>query len=101
MVSISIPVEDSFKEGLDFFPWVNWSEVGREESRKKEIFDKYVKTGKVSDEDWKFCEKIDWHPVDELPLREEFIKELEEARKEKPIGKPMTLEELDKLLGLK
>ncbi|MEA3379027.1 MAG: hypothetical protein U9Q69_05330 [Nanoarchaeota archaeon] len=81
MASITVSMEESFKLELDLFPWVNWSEVGREESRKKEIFDRYVKTGKVTDEDWNFCEEIDWHPVDELPLREEFIKELEEARK--------------------
>ena len=67
---------------------------------KKRIFERYIKTGELSDEDWMFCERIDWHPVDELPLKESFVKELEEARDE-PSGKSMTLEELDELMGLK
>ena len=99
MVSLITPIEDKFKERLDFFPWVNWSEVGREEALKKEIFETYIKTGKLSDENMEFCDKIDWHPVDELPLKEEFVKELEKARNEP--SEPMTLEELDKLMGLK
>ena len=35
------------------------------------------KTGTLTDEEWEFCDKIDWHPVDELPLKEEFIKKME------------------------
>ena len=62
---------------------------------KKDIFERYIKTGELSDEDWMFCERIDWHPVDELPLKESFVKELEKARDE-PSGKSMTLEEFNK-----
>ena len=98
MVSITLSLSGKLKASLSHFSWVNWSEVAREEARKKEIFEGYIKTGKLSDEDWKFCDKIDWHPVDELPLKEEFVKKLEKARKEKSI--PMTLERLDKLMGL-
>ena len=65
--------------------WVNWSEIAREEALKKIIFENYMKTGKITDEEWEFCEKIDWHPVDELPLKEEFKKELERKKKEKSI----------------
>ena len=42
----------------------------------KSIFEKYIKTVKLTKEETEFCEKIDWHPVDELPLKEEFIKKL-------------------------
>ena len=85
MVSITVSLDKSFKERLESFPWINWSEIGREETLKKEIFDGYIKTGELSDEDWKFCKEIDWHPVDELPLKEEFRKELEERKKETPL----------------
>lgn len=95
MACITVPMEESLKQRLLKFPWVNWSEVSREEALKKEIFDRYVKTRKLTGEDEKFCEKIDWHPVDWLPLKEEFVEELEKARKE-PSGKPMTLEEFNK-----
>lgn len=76
MVSITLAVSDEFKKELLSYSWVNWSEIAREETKKKIIFEKYMKTRKVSDKDWKFCEKIDWHPVDELPLKKEFIRKI-------------------------
>lgn len=85
MVSITIPIEEELLGRINEFSWVNWSELTKEELRKKEIFDVYIETGELSDENWKFCEEIDWHPVDELPLKEEFIKRLEAAKKEKSI----------------
>jgi len=81
MVSLTVALEESFKAELDSFAWVKWSEVGSEEAFKKDIFKKYIKTGEVSDEDWTFCESIGWHPVDELPMKDEFLKELEERKK--------------------
>jgi len=83
MACITISIEKSFKERLARFPWVNWSEIGREEILKRHTFEKYIKTGKLTKEENEFCEKIDWHPVDELHLKEEFIKEMKKIRKEK------------------
>lgn len=100
MPTITLSLSERFKSEIKQFPWVNWSEVAREEILKKDIFERYIKTGELSDEDRMFCERIDWHPVDELPLKEEFVNELQKARNE-PSGKSMTLEELDELMGLK
>ncbi len=80
MATLTLSISDFLRNELKQILWVNWSEVAREESLKKIIFERYVKTGKLSEEDWKFCDKIDWHPVDELPLKDEFVKKLEEAR---------------------
>ena len=85
MASITISVSEEFKNRLKEFLWVNWSEIAREETLKKLIFEKYLKTKELSDREWAFCERIDWHPVDELPLKKEFIKELGKRRKEKGI----------------
>lgn len=85
MASLTLSVSDEFKNQLKTFMWVNWSEIAREETMKKLIFEDYIKTGSITDEEWEFCEKIDWHPVDELPLKEEFRKELERRKKEKSI----------------
>lgn len=85
MASLTLSLSDKFKAVIKHFSWVNWSEIAREETIKKEIFERYLKTGRLSDEDWKFCERIDWHPVDELPLRKEFAKRLEKAKKETPL----------------
>ena len=85
MASLTLSVSEDLKSQLKEFEWVNWSEIAREEALKKLIFENYMKTGKLSDEEWEFCERVDWHPVDELPLKEEFIKKLEAIKKEKSI----------------
>ena len=85
MVSLTLSVSDEFKNQLKEFLWVNWSEIAREEAMKKLIFENYIKTGSITNEEWEFCEKIDWHPVDELPIKEEFKKEMERRKKEKSI----------------
>ena len=83
MACITISVEEKLKERLSRFPWVNWSEIGREEILKRYIFEKYIKTKKLTKKEYNFCKRIDWHPVDELPLKEEFIEELKKIRKGK------------------
>ena len=85
MASLTLSVSEELKGQLKKLSWINWSEIAREEAMKKLIFENYLKTGKVTDEEWEFCEEIDWHPVDELPLKEEYIKKMETVRKEKPI----------------
>ena len=93
MVNVVLTVSDHVKSEIGLFPWVNWSEVAREEVLRKEIFERYLKTGGLTDEDWEFCEKIDWHPVDELPLKDEFIERLKEAEK----GRFLKVESLDEM----
>lgn len=83
MASITLSVSEELKRELKSLPWVNWSEIAREETMKKLIFENYIKKGEISDKDWEFCEKIDWHPVDELPSREDFIDKLKRIKKEK------------------
>jgi hypothetical protein len=81
MACITVPLEKHFKGMLHNFLWVNWSEVGREDVLKRYIFDKFIKTGKLSDEDNEFCDKIDWYPVDWLKLRKEYVEELKRLEK--------------------
>jgi len=85
MASLTLSINEEMKNQLKSLQWINWSEIAREETMKKLIFENYMKTGKITDEEWEFCEKIDWHPVDELPLKEDFKKEMEKRRKEKGI----------------
>ena len=95
MAGITMQVEPDFKSEIEHFSWINWSAIAREEVLKKEIFERYIETGKLSDEEQRFCYKIDWHPVDWLPLKESFIKELKEIEKG-PHSKPMNAEEFEK-----
>lgn len=85
MASLTLSVSEDMRRQLKELQWVNWSEIAREETLKKIIFEHYIKTGDISDEEWEFCDKIDWHPVDELPLKEEFKKEIEKRKKEKGV----------------
>jgi len=97
MASLTLSISDEFKSQLKTFMWVNWSEIAREEAMKKLIFENYIKTGNITDEEWEFCEKIDWHPVDELPIKEDFKRELEKRKKEKGI-KFKNIAELRKII---
>ena len=97
MASITLSISEELKNQLKSLQWVNWSGIAREETTKKLIFENYMKTGNISDEEWKFCEKIDWHPVDELPLKEDFKKEMERRKKEKGI-KFKNMAELRKII---
>lgn len=93
MASLTLAVSEGLKNELKALSWVNWSEIAREEALKKLIFESYMKTGKITDEEWEFCDKIDWHPVDELPLKEEFKKEIEK-RKKGPFRKVKSVDEI-------
>ncbi len=95
MVSITVTLDDKIKAKIEKFSWVNWSDLAREEALKKEIFERFIKTGTLTNEDQEFCDSIDWYPVDELPLREEYVKKLKKIEKG-PHSKAMNLEELDK-----
>ncbi len=85
MSNITIPLPKPIKMECEELAWVNLSEISKEEILQKEIFERFIQTGTLSDEDQEFCDSIDWYPVDWLPLREEFIKELKKAKKETPI----------------
>ncbi|MBU0929477.1 MAG: hypothetical protein KJ623_00195 [Nanoarchaeota archaeon] len=85
MASLTLSISEKMKDELKSFLWVNWSEIAREETIKKLIFENYLKTGTLTDEEWKFCQKIDWHPADELPFKKEFLEKLKSIKKEKSI----------------
>jgi hypothetical protein len=85
MVSLTLNLDEQTFEKMSRYSWINWSEIARVEMRKREIFEKSLKQKKISNEDWKFCEAIDWHPVDELPLKAGLIRRLKLARKEQTV----------------
>ena len=52
---------------------------------KSDILERYRQTGEITDEDWTFCDRIDWHPTDELPLKGEFLEGIRMAKSERSI----------------
>ena len=59
MATVTLTIPDETKKELIRFNWVVWSVVAKQELLKKKIFEKYLKTGELSNEDWRFCERID------------------------------------------
>lgn len=96
MPNIIISVDKALEQEMRWFPWVNWSKMAREELIQKDIFERYIKSKGVTDEDWEYCEKMDWHPVDWLPLKESFVKKLEKLKNEKPVKFKSVAELLEK-----
>jgi len=96
MVSLTFNIEDDTFRALDNFKWVSWSEIARVECRKNIIFEKYIKDKKLNSTDIKFCDEIDWHPVDRLPMKKSFG----DSMKRNPSYKKLSDKELNKLLGL-
>ena len=85
MASLTMSASDEFKSEIAHFSWINWSNIAQEEFCKKEMFERFIASGSITDEDEKFCDSIDWHPVDELPLKESFIKEINARKKEQSV----------------
>ena len=96
MACITINADESLKLDINSVKGINWSEFMQDDVIKKVIFEKFLKTHKLSAQDQLFCDSIDWHPVDELPLKESFVKKLEQIEKRKPSGKAMTIDEFEK-----
>ena len=58
MVNASLTVPNELKAKMDKFPWINWSEVAREEAIKREMlhedfeeFNRIVSKSKLTEED--------------------------------------------------
>ena len=57
MVSVSFTISDELKAKMEKFPWINWSEVSREEAIERdkinedfEAFNKIVSKSKLTEE---------------------------------------------------
>ena len=85
MVSVSIPFTDEEYSRITHQKWVNWSEIARIIATKREIFERYKTGAELTKEDIVFCDSIDWHPVDELPLKPEYVEKILKASKGKKI----------------
>jgi len=87
-LTLSIPkdIEETMKE----LPKIKWTVVAREaikeeaiNQRKLVILDRYLRRKELTDKEYAFMDRIDWHPVDELELRDEYVKKLKRIEKQK------------------
>lgn len=99
MANITLSVPENLRMEMDKHSDIRWSEVARSailekmvQLRKLEILRKYVDKEHISEEDWAWMDKNDWHPVDERPMKKSFVKAVLAASKEP--RKKMTVKEL-------
>lgn len=92
MSNITLYLPDKVKEEVDSYQDIRWSEVVRQailnkllELRKLVILRKYVEKQPFSDDDLKWMDENDWHPVDEKEMKLGFVKSVAKASKEKTI----------------
>lgn len=86
MSTLTIPIDDDLYDKIQIHSWVKWSKVARDEIRKRKILEIYIRDKIISEEDAEFCEMIDWHPVDELPLKQEIIEKVQKADKKSHVS---------------
>ncbi len=101
MANITLSVPENLRMEMDKYTDIRWSEVARNaiaakmvQLRKLEILRKYVDKEAISEKDWAWMEEHDWHPVDEKPMKPEYIKSLKAAMKAPT--KKTTIDELFK-----
>ena len=69
---------------------IKWTEIARkairEEAiklRKLEMLSKYLDKKPITAQEWRLMDKIDWHPADEIELKDDFAKRVIRASREK------------------
>ena len=81
-MNITLSVSGELEKLIRKHSEIKWTEVARqgmlseaEKLQKLELLRKFVEKEPISDEDFEWMDKHDWHPVDEMGLRPEFVKE--------------------------
>ena len=92
MSNVTLYLPDAVKHEMESLSEIKWSEVVRkailaklEEIRKLELLRKYVEKEPFTDEDLRWMDNHDWHPVDENQMRLDFVKEVKRRSKGKRI----------------
>jgi hypothetical protein len=81
-MNITMSVSGDLEKGIKKYPHIKWTEIARkamtqelEKIKKLDILKKYVDKEEFSDEDEEWMNKNNWHPIEQLSLKPEFIKE--------------------------
>ncbi|MEK6973087.1 MAG: hypothetical protein AABW72_03545 [archaeon] len=81
-MNITMSVSGELEKGIKKYPHIKWTEIARkamvlelEKINKLDILKKYVDKEEFTDEDEEWMNKNNWHPVEHLALKPEFIKD--------------------------
>lgn len=91
-MNVTLSVSGALEEAVRGHKEIKWTEIARkamgeeaERLRKLEALGKYLDKKPISREEWGWMEKADWHPVDEMKYKPEFVKQALKAAKGKTI----------------
>ncbi|MBI2529750.1 MAG: hypothetical protein HYW05_01230 [Candidatus Diapherotrites archaeon] len=100
-MNITLSVSGELETLVKSHRQIKWTEIAREAIRKEakrmkklEILQKYMERKPITEEEWDWMDEIDWHPVDEMNYKPEFVKEAMQASK----SRPKRIKSLDELL---
>lgn len=103
MSNVTLYIPEDVKEEMDEHDEIKWSEVVRKAViekikalKKLELLRKYVEKEPFTEEDWKWMDDNDWHPVDEKEMKLSFIKEIQEISTKGKFKKINKVEDLFK-----
>jgi hypothetical protein len=88
MTNITLYVPENVKKEMDTHSDISWSDVVRQailskinELRKLTLLRKYVEKEPFSDDDLRWMDDNDWHPVDERQMSLSFVKDVQNQSK--------------------
>ncbi len=102
-MNITLSIDKNLEAIIKESKYIKWTEIARDairekaiELKKEELFNRYMKKEKLSDKAHKWMEEIDWHPVDELELKDVFVKEIKKIKIENKNRKITKIKDINK-----
>jgi hypothetical protein len=90
MSNVTLYVPDEVKQKMDAHSEIKWSEVVRKavleklkQLKKLELLRKYVEKEPFTDNDLRWMDENDWHPVDEQQMKLGFVQDTKQRSKGK------------------
>ena len=81
-MNITLSVSGELEKLIKEHPEIKWTELARQgmlseagKLKKLELLRKFIDKEPISEEDFRWMDEHDWHPVDEMEFRPEFVKE--------------------------
>jgi len=89
-VNITLSVSGELEKLVKGHPEIKWTEIARqgmlseaEKLKKLSLLRKFVDKEPLSEDDFVWMDEHDWHPVDEMNFKPEFIREVTKREKGK------------------
>ena len=83
-MNITLSVSGELEKMIKEHPEIKWTELARkgmitelERMQKMNILKKMVEKEKFTEQEIKWMDEHDWHPVDEMELKPEFVKKIQ------------------------